>query len=573
MNVPRPEYPNPQFERKNWVNLNGTWEFEIDKSASGKDRKLYESNKLSGEIMVPFCPESELSGVGEKDFLNSVWYKRNIDVKDTNDLVILHIGACDYFTTLYVNGVEVGTHKGGYTHFSFDITSFVKAGENTIVINAIDDCRLPTQPSGKQSDKGYSYGCYYTRTTGIWQTVWLEYVPQTHIVSAKYYPDAANGKLTVRAVVKGNAELTAVAYYNGKEVGRACALSSGNNADLTIELSEKHLWEVGEGRLYDLKLLYGDDEVSSYFGLRSVAIDGYKFKLNDKTVFQRTVLDQGFYPDGIYTAPTEEALINDIQISFDAGFNGARLHEKVFEPRFLYHCDKMGYMVWGEYANWGLDHTELHAIPTFLREWLEAIDRDFNHPAIIGWCPFNETWDINDRKQNEEVVEIVYRATKAIDTTRPCIDVSGNFHIITDIFDFHDYCQEVDKFEGYYDLLEKEDIIMDQTARYEHTKDRQKYTKGQAVFASEYGGIKWDVENNGEAWGYGDAPKTEEEFIERYRGLTNVLLKNSKMMGFCYTQLYDLEQEKNGLYTYSRKPKFDMNIFKEINTQKAKIEE
>lgn len=573
MHIPRPEYPNPQFERKNWVNLNGTWEFEIDKSASGKDRKLFEKSKLNGEIMVPFCPESELSGVGEKDFLNSVWYKRTIDVKDTEDLVILHIGACDYFTTLYVNGVEVGTHKGGYTHFSFDITSFVKAGENTIVINAVDDCRLSTQPSGKQSDKEYSYGCYYTRTTGIWQTVWLEYVPQTHIVSAKYYPDAANGKLTVRAVVKGQGRLTAIAGYNGKEVGRASAVNNGDNADLTIELSEKHLWELGEGRLYDLKLLYGDDEVSSYFGLRSVAIDGYKFKLNDKTVFQRTVLDQGFYPDGIYTAPTEEALVNDIQISLDAGFNGARLHEKVFEPRFLYHCDKMGYMVWGEYANWGLDHTELHAVPTFLREWLEAIDRDFNHPAIIGWCPFNETWDINDRKQNEEVIEIVYRATKAIDTTRPCIDTSGNFHVITDIFDFHDYCQEVDKFEGYYELLEKEDIIMDQTARQESTKDRQKYKKGQAVFASEYGGIKWDVENNEEAWGYGNAPKTEEEFIERYKGLTNVLLKNSKIMGFCYTQLYDLEQEKNGLYTYSRKPKFNMSIFREINSQKAKIEE
>ncbi len=573
MSIPRPEYPNPQFERKNWINLNGKWEFEIDKSASGKDRKLYEADRLSGEILVPFCPESELSGVGEKDFMSSVWYKRDIDVKKNDNLVILHIGACDYLTTLYVNGKEVGTHIGGYTHFSFDITDYVEDGKNTVVINAFDDTRSPMQPSGKQSEKSYSFGCFYTRTTGIWQTVWMEYVPKTHIVNAKYYPDAKNGKLAIRAIVKGEGELTATAYYEGREVGKASAKNSGANADLNIELSEKHLWELGAGRLYDLKLTYGDDEVSSYFGLRSTEIDGYRFKLNGKTVFQRTVLDQGFYPDGIYTAANEEALINDIQISLDAGFNGARLHEKVFEPRFLYHCDKMGYMVWGEYANWGLDHTEFHAIPTFLREWLEAVDRDFNHPSIIGWCPFNETWDINDRKQNEQVVEIVYRTTKAIDTTRPCIDTSGNFHIVTDIFDFHDYCQEVDKFEEYYDLLEKDDIIMDQTARCEHTKDRQKYTKGQAVFASEYGGIKWDVENNGEAWGYGNAPKTEEEFIERYRGLTNTLLRNSKMMGFCYTQLYDLEQEKNGLYTYSRKPKFDMNIFKEINTQKAKIEE
>jgi len=573
MSIPRPEYPNPQFERKNWVNLNGKWEFEIDKSVSGKARKLYNISKLSGEILVPFCPESELSGVGEKDFMNSVWYKRVVDVKETHDLVVLHIGACDYFTTLYVNGKEVGTHKGGYTHFSFDITDYVKPGANTIVINAEDNTKGTLQPLGKQSPEYYSFGCFYTRTTGIWQTVWLEYVPQTHIESVKYYPDSENGKLIVRAQVKGDAELCAIAYYNGKEMGRASCKNNGQNADLVLELSEKHLWELGAGRLYDLKLTYGDDEVSSYFGLRNVALDGYKFKLNGKTVFQRTVLDQGFYPDGIYTAASEEALINDIQISLDAGFNGARLHEKVFEPRFLYHCDKMGYMVWGEYANWGLDHTELHSLPTFLREWQEAVERDFNHPAIIGWCPFNETWDLDDRKQKDEVLEMIYRATKLMDTTRPCIDTSGNYHVITDIFDFHDYCQIVDDFKGYYDLLEKEDIIMDQTARNEHTKNRQIYKKGQAVFASEYGGIKWDIENNGEAWGYGNAPKTEEEFVERYRGLTNVLLSNSKMMGFCYTQLYDVEQEKNGLYTYSRKPKFDMKIFKEINSQRAKIEE
>lgn len=573
MSIPRPEYPNPQFERKDWINLNGKWEFETDKGVSGKDRKIYEKEKLSGEILVPFCPESELSGIGEKDFMNSVWYKRDIEVKESNDLVILHIGACDYYTTLYVNGKVVGSHKGGYTHFSFDITNFVKAGTNTIVINAEDNIKNPFQPCGKQCTDYYSYGAFYTRTTGIWQTVWLEYVPKTHIESVKYYPDSENGKLLIRALVTGDSELCAVASYNGKEVGRASVKNNGQNADLTIELAEKHLWEPGKGRLYDLKLTYGDDEISSYFGLRNIAIDGYRFKLNGKTVFQRTVLDQGFYPDGIYTAPSEDVLVNDIQISLDAGFNGARLHEKVFEPRFLYHCDKMGYMVWGEYANWGLDHTELQALPVFLREWQEAVERDFNHPAIIGWCPFNETWDINDRKQKDEVPEMIYRTTKLMDTTRPCIDTSGNFHVITDIFDFHDYCQDVEDFKGYYDLLEKEDIVMDQTARQEHTKNRQVYQKGQAVFASEYGGIKWDIEHDSHAWGYGNAPKTEEEFIERYRGLTNVLLANSKMMGFCYTQLYDVEQEKNGLYTYSRKPKFDMEIFKEINTQRAKIEE
>ncbi len=572
MAIPRPEYPNPQFERKNWVNLNGKWEFEIDKSVSGEERKIYE-NKLSGEIIVPFCPESNLSGVGEKDFLNAVWYRKEIDVEPTEGLVYLNIGACDYFTTLYVNNQMVGTHKGGYTSFSFDITEYVSSGKNTIVIYAQDNNRRGVQPSGKQSEKLCSYGCFYTRTTGIWQTVWLEYVPKTHIEKVKYYPDVKNSKLHIKALVKGEGTFEAIAYYDGREVGRASAVNNGNSADLTIDLLETHLWEIGQGRLYDLKLTFGDDEVVSYFGLRNVELDGYKFKLNGKTVFQRMVLDQGFYPDGIYTAPTEEALINDIQISLDAGFNGARLHEKLFEPRFLYNCDKMGYMVWGEYANWGLDHTELHALPTFLREWQEAVERDFNHPSIIGWCPFNETWDVGGKKQNDEVLELVYRSTKLMDATRPCIDTSGNYHVITDIFDFHDYCQDTEAFRGYYDLLEKEDIIMDQTARSDATKDKQHYVKGQPVFASEYGGIKWDIENDIESWGYGNGPQTEEEFIERYRCLTNVLLENSKILGFCYTQLYDLEQEKNGLYTYSRKPKFDMKIFREINSQKAKIED
>lgn len=572
MNIPRPEHPNPQFERASWENLNGKWEFEIDRSATGKDRKFYEREKLDSEIIVPFCPESTLSGIGDIDFMYSVWYKREIDIKDKENLVILHIGACDYLTTVYVNGKEVGTHSGGYTSFAFDITDFVEVGKNTLIINAFDENRLGRQPKGKQASWYWSSGCDYTRTTGIWQTVWLEYVPKTHIKSFKFYPDPENGKLTVRALVDGNGELCAAAYYDGKAVGRASVKNSGKNADLTIDLSEIHLWEPGCGRLYDLELTYGEDKVKTYFGLRSVCIDGYKFMLNGKSVFQRTVLDQGFYPDGIYTAPTDEALINDIQISLDVGFNGARLHEKVFEPRFLYHCDRMGYMVWGEYANWGLDHTVYESLPIILREWEEAVERDFNHPAIIGWCPFNETWDMNGRLRLKEVIEMVYRTTKLLDTTRPCIDTSGNYHVITDIFDFHDYCQNVEEFETTIKDLDEKGILNDQIARSPYWRGRQTYN-GEPVFCSEYGGIKWDVEGDDKAWGYGDAPKTEEEFIERYRGLTNALLNSKKINGFCYTQLYDIEQERNGLYTYNREPKFDMKIFKEINTQKAEIED
>ncbi len=572
MLIPRPEHPNPQFMRNNWENLNGVWEFEIDKSNSGKERRLYEAKKFTSEITVPFCPQSKLSGVGEVDFLNSVWYKREINVKKTDGLVILHIGACDYLSTIYVNGKEVGTHSGGYTSFSFDITDFVNEGTNTLVIHAEDDNRTKLQPSGKQSDRYYSYGCFYTRTIGIWQTVWLEYVPKTHIKSFKIYPDYKNGKVLIRAYLEGESEFSATAFYEGNNVGSAAVQSYGETADVIVYLSEIHLWEIGHGRLYDLVLTYGEDTVKTYFGLRNVALDGMKFMLNGKSVFQRTVLDQGYYPDGIYTAPTEEALVQDIKLSLAAGFNGARLHEKVFEPRFLYHADKMGYLVWGEYPNWGFDHTNGSLLSVYLDEWAEAIDRDFNHPSIIGWIPMNEVWDINGKPPCYKIIESVYKQTKSIDQTRPCIDASGGIHVMTDIYDFHEYTQDPAKLAEIIDKLENDGILkvwLDTNPIYE---GRQNYNK-EPVFASEYGGIKWDKENDTSAWGYGDAPLTEEDFIKRYKGLTEVLLKCPDIFGFCYTQLYDVEQERNGLYTYYRKPKFDMNIFKMINEQKAAIED
>ncbi len=571
MRLPRPEHPNPQFQRSRWENLNGVWEFEIDRSASGEDRRLYQAKKYSRTITVPFCPESRLSGVGMTDFLNSVWYRRTISVKKDDNRIILHIGACDYLTTCYINAVKVGSHKGGYTSFSFDITDYVHDGDNTVVIHALDQDRSGLQPRGKQSVKCQSYGCYYTRTTGIWQTVWLEYVPQTHIERVRYYPDPVNGLLNIQALVKGNGRLTAKACYNGREVGSASVENNGENAVLSLVLREKHLWEIGHGRLYDLVLTYGEDTVQSYFGLRNVALDGSRFLLNGKKVFLRTVLDQGYYPEGVYTAPEEKDMIRDIQIALDAGFEGARLHQKVFEPRFLYHCDRMGYFVWGEFASWGLDHTELHALPTMLREWMEVLDRDFNHPAIIGWCPFNETWDLNGKKQNDEVIEMTYRYTKAADSTRPCIDTSGHFHVMTDIFDFHDYCQNPELFEEYLKKLEEENTVFCQIARRPTLRSRQTY-RGGPVYVSEYGGIKWNTEKDQKGWGYGDGPETEEEYLSRYRALTEAILKNHKIMGFCFTQLYDVEQEKNGLYTYSRAPKFDMSVIREINSRTAAIE-
>lgn len=568
-NIPRPEHPNPQFQRREWLNLNGKWNFEIDKSKSGMEKKYYEpQTKLDSTINVPFCPESVLSGVEYKDFMDAVWYSREFTVPEKfADLrTILHFGAVDYLATVFVNGKKVGTHKGGYISFEFDITDYLKDGTNVLTVYAEDDTRNPLQPRGKQSERYYSHDCDYTRTTGIWQTVWLEFVPKSRIKGIKVFPNVENCSVDIQAEVIGAGKFEVLALYQERIMGAASVETEGGYITAHLDLKEAYLWEVGEGRLYDLELRFNEDKVDSYFGLRDVKLDGQKFLINGKSVFQRLVLDQGFYPDGIYTAPNEEAMIKDIQISLDVGFNGARLHEKIFEPRFLYNCDKMGYIVWGEYPNWGLDSSNPNIVYSVLPEWLEELERDFNHPAIVGWCPFNETWDYDGRKQFDDALAVVYKTTKVIDKTRPCIDTSGNFHVITDIFDVHDYEQDPAVFKEHYDMLMSEGKLFDNHER------RQTYTGG-PTFVSEYGGIKWSVnENEQNAWGYGNAPKNKYEFIERYKGLTDALLDNDQMFGFCYTQLYDVEQEQNGLYTYSRKPKFETSIFRAINSRKAKIE-
>ena len=565
----RTEHPKPQFMRENWLNLNGEWQFEIDNSNSGEERKLFnEAQDFSLKINVPFCPESKLSGVENVDFMNSVWYKREFEItkKQLEGRVVLHFGAVDYKTTVYINGNKCGSHKGGYVSFSFDITDYAVLGKNTVTVHAEDDTRSRMIPSGKQSEKYSSWGCYYTRTTGIWQTVWLEFVPKAHIKSVKYVTDINNATVNINAVLCGSGTFIAEAFYDGVSMGKAQTVSGGGNVNITINLAEKHLWEVGNGRLYDLVLTFGEDKVQSYFGLRDIRLDGKKFLINGKSVFQRLVLDQGFYPDGIYTAPSDQELCADIKRSQALGFNGARLHEKVFEERFLYHCDKLGYIVWGEYPNWGLDHSYADSIYAILPEWLEEIERDFNHPSIIGWCPLNETWDQNGRKQYDDMLALVYKATKAADPTRPCIDTSGNYHVVTDIYDLHDYEQNPDVFASHYEPLGNSNVFDFFSA----FKDRQRYDGKMPFFVSEYGGIGWSVN---EVWSYGNAPKSAEEFIERFKGLTDALLDNENMFGFCYTQLTDVEQEQNGLYTYDRKPKIDTEIFKNILSRKAAIED
>ena len=565
VNIPRSEYPRPQFVRESYINLNGEWDFEFDFGVSGKARKMYEPEaEFTKKIVVPFCPESELSGIGYKDFMNAVWYRRKVDLTKGEGRTLLHFEACDYETTVWVNGVEFPAHIGGYTGFVLDITKAVKDGENLIVVNAVDRLLPGTQPRGKQSEEYFSHGCDYTRTTGIWQTVWIEQVADTYISNSKIRTADLSGIINCDVYVAGDicdTELQLTAYYDGEEVGTAVADVMCNTVNLSMALNEAHLWEVGNGRLYDLKyeLVKGGkvvDTAKGYFGLRTVSLNNNAICINGKVVFQRLVLDQGFYPDGIYTAPTDEALVKDIELSLAAGFNGARLHQKVFEQRFLYHCDRLGYIVWGEYGNWGTNHTDPYSLGQFAPQWLEEIDRDYSHPSIVGWCPFNETWDMFGRQQCDDVLKNIYLITKAADNTRPCIDTSGNYHVMTDIYDIHEYEQDVEKFTA---MMAENDLAAGKI--HEPHPHRQSYG-GQPYFVSEYGGTWWAPGEAG--WGYGQTPKTEDEAVERICGLTKAILDCDQCCAYCYTQLTNIEQEQNGIYYYDRTMKFSEENFAKI---------
>lgn len=564
MSVPRSEYPRPQFVREKWENLNGIWAFAIDNCKNGLHKGFQNKDVcFPMKINVPFCPQSKLSGLEIKDFMTGVWYKRDfeVDASALQGRVFLNFGAVDYIASVYVNGKRVGTHKGGYSSFKFDITSFCNVGTNCLAVFVEDDERSPHIPTGKQSVRYDSYECSYTRTTGIWQTVWLDFSPKNYISNVKYITDPANSTVTILATVVGAGEFSARVMYNGELMAEGKQLTSSGFALLTFPLKECHLWELGEGNLYDVELTFDDDMVQSYFGLRSVSLEDGKFLLNGKVVFQRLVLDQGFYPDGIYTAPTDSDLLQDIKLSMQAGFNGARLHEKVFEERFLYYCDKMGYIVWGEYPDWGVKPGPEHIV-AMASEWTEVVERDYNHPAIIGWCPHNECRHMDFVPS----VKHLYSLTKALDKTRPCIDTSGYVHVVTDVFDEHLYEQNPAVLSKRYAEMKPNDNICDLV-------DKSRKWQGEPFFVSEFGGIQWSEEWGGNAWGYGNAPKSLEEFYNRFEGLCNAIMDSPYILGFCYTQLTDVEQEQNGIYKYDRGLKFDMERISKIVKRKAKIEE
>ncbi|MEU3512303.1 sugar-binding domain-containing protein [Streptomyces longwoodensis] len=597
--LPRPEYPRPQFVRDTWLNLNGTWQFETDRSDSGLERGLT-GRALADTITVPFCPESALSGIGDTDFLEAVWYRRTVTVPAdwAGSRVLLHFGAVDHDTTVWVNGVEVARHRGGFTPFTADLDGVAEPGAEATVVVRARDSRHGPQARGKQATWYANSHCHYTRTTGIWQTVWMEPVPRSVALKRpRITPDVASGsfflELPLTANLPGHRVRAVLSDASGEvtAAGTRADLDLAPRLVLTVPEDRVRLWGPDDPHLYGLRLEVLDadgtvvDAADSYAGLRSVAVRGRRVLINGRPVFQRLVLDQGYWPESLMTAPSDEALVRDIELGLAAGFNGARLHQKVFEERYLYHADRLGYLVWGEFGDWGCETGERddnqRPDASYVAEWLEAVERDYSHPSIVGWCPLNETYQhLHDRiTQLDDVTRAMFLATKQADPTRPVIDASGYAHRVpeTDVYDSHCYEQDPVAFaKTMSGLVEGRPYV-------NAAPDGRPWSvpyRGQPYFCSEFGGIWWDPQEAARAsgkeadasWGYGERPRTEEEFLTRFEGLTGVLLDDPDMFGYCYTQLTDVFQEQNGLYRFDRSVKLDTERIRRAQTRPAAYE-
>ncbi len=579
--IPRQEYPRPDFIRKEWLNLNGQWDFAFDDENKGLKEEWYKNHLYHEGINVPYAFQTKLSGIGKREFHDVVWYERTFSVPEKweGNNIHLNFGAVDYGATVWVNGLFVTFHEGGHTPFYADITEALKKGENKVTVRVEDVSTDLEQPRGKQYWEEESKGIFYTRTTGIWQTVWIEPISSSNIERVKLTPDIDDGKVTVEYLIQNrtkNQEVEMEISFDKKIVSKVIApvylVQRKNKLSITLEDFEKgegKLWSPEEPNLYTIKFFLKEenqilDEVESYFGMRKVAINNGKIELNNKPYYMKLVLDQGYYPESLLTAPTDLDIKKDIELTKEMGFNGVRKHQKVEEPRYFYWADKLGILVWGEMANC---HTFTdQAVKRITSEWQEAVERDYNHPSIVAWVPLNESWGVprlkKDPRQANHLVSMYY-LTKTLDHSRLVISNDGWEHTISDILTIHDYEGEKPRLKQRYSNVEN---VLKFTPA-----DRFLYVPGfsyrvEPIMVSEFGGIAFQIDES-QGWGYTSA-SDEQDFIERYYNVVSGLLESPLVQGFCYTQLTDVEQEINGLLTYNRIPKVDLNLIREINEGK-----
>lgn len=588
----RSEYPRPQFVRKNWLCLNGTWGFTFDDNdLAASEHWEKDSFWPEGEIEVPFCFESKLSGIQDTSMHDRFFYKRRFIVPESwkESRILLHFEAVDYQCRVFLNEKLCAQHTGGNTGFCVDITDYLCAGEQTIAVAVYDPAQDETIPRGKQFWKEENEGIWYTRTSGIWQSVWLEPVDDIHISRLKFTSDVDHDTVLVEAEFSDwekEMYLEVDISFQGETVCRDRYFVSNKNIfRRSIHLAGDHIlnknvhgpcrcWSPENPVLYDvsLKLLAAGrivDCVDSYFGMRKIHTENGITFLNNRPYYFKLVLDQGYWRDGILTAPSDEDFITDIRLMKEMGFNGCRKHQKVEDARFLYHADTMGFLVWGEMAAACL-YTD-RGVADYAKEWFEVIERDYNHPSVVAWVPFNESWAVPDigrnRRQQDQTMGMYY-LIRSLDDTRLIVNNDGWEMTKSDICAIHNYAhgstQEPEKQEFFRRTLQDKDILLSCT----HA-GRNVYAEGyshqdEPILITECGGINYRSEESG-CWGYTNAG-SEADFLMQYEHVVSSILQSDLIYGFCYTQLSDVEQETNGLLTYDRVPKCDPAKIREINS-------
>lgn len=588
----RKEYPRPQFVRDTWTNLNGEWLFMFDDENEGiqngwiNDPMIYQQ-----KINVPFVYQSRESGIGDRTPHDIVWYMREFEVEaNQGESVILHFGAIDYEADIYINGQHVKNHKGGHTSFDLDITRQLNGtGCQQVAVRAFDRHDDESTPRGKQFWEPESSAIWYTNSTGIWQTVWLEVVNEIHLLKSKFVPRFDDGKIEITAEVsKLVSDLSLNYEITFGEVLVAVGSVFLNKAKIVfdVELFQEHIfrtnfhndgwaWTPENPKLFNVQFILKQkdmilDTVKSYFGMRKIHTEKGMVYLNNKPYYQKLILDQGYWPTGLLTAPTDEAFKKDILLAKEMGFNGCRKHQKTEDPRFLYWADSLGFLVWGECAAPAIYNEQ--SVASLMHEWTEIIDRDSNHPSIVTWVPINESWgvpSIGHDRQQQHFSQAMYHMIHALDPTRLVISNDGWAMTETDICALHNYSHgteaEPEKYEYFKDSLSTRENLMSRM-----TSAWPIFAKGftyhdQPILLTEFGGIGFDVSGQ-PGWGYTSA-ENEVDFLRNYQRILSAVYQSVGLWGYCYTQITDVEQEINGLLTYDRQPKVSLSEIKKINDQ------
>jgi beta-galactosidase/beta-glucuronidase len=565
--IDRSDYPRPLLYRETWTNLNGIWDFAFDDFDNGPDAGWRGGFAPTHRIRVPFSYETKASGIADTSVHPVVWYQKRIDTADVgpDETLLIHFEGSDYRTTVYANGTELCTHEGGYARFSVDLAP-VLPNKSVLLVVRITDSLSKEQPRGKQRFKPESWGCWYVQTTGIWKTVWAERVGRERIEALTVTPDPETGTVAVSAASScperfSDRQLRITLYDGDREIA-ATEAQSDDRACWRCESSipAPRRWSTEDPYLYDIRIeLLREgrvlDTVWSYFGFRTVAWDRNGVYLNGKRTYLRLVLDQGYWPDSGLTPPDCDALKTDLDAVVRYGYNGVRKHQKIEDQRFLYLCDTRGILVFSEFAA-AYAYSE-KASRTFLAQWEAAVCQHRQHPSIIAWVPFNESWGIGDVAHDpaqQAFTEETVRRTKALDPTRPVISNDGWEHTVSDLVTIHDYREtgeELIELHGDGDA----DVIRGKRSYswYGQKLFAEGYAyRDQPLLLSEYGGIAFKT---AEGWGYGNQVEDERAFLRRFLSQNDAIRRMPQYSGFCYTQLSDVEQEKNGLLTADRRDK------------------